>query len=137
MKKIFSLVIILVIGFTSFTSLAQSVDNEMTELPVGTLLTLKKDFIIPAYEGIISVENDNKNYKVYNLVFDSKGKRRILRKGTKFEVKSVEVAAGKLYIHIVSKLNWIYFGEVESRTDLKIKELEGLFEIEFPMIEEF
>ncbi len=137
MRNIIALLVVFVIALNANSVIAQSFDDEMTYLPAGTTLTLKQDFIIPAYEGIISVDHDNDNYKVYNLVFDSKGKRRILRKGTEFEVESVEVAVGKLYIHIKNKLNWIYFGEIKSRSNLKIKELQGLFDIRFPEIEEF
>ena len=137
MRKILPFIILIVIGISSSVVCAQTFDGEMTYLPAGTTLTLKQDLIIPAYEGIISVDNNSENYKVNNLVFDSKGKRRILRKGTEFEVESVEVAVGKIYIHIKSKLNWIYFGDIKSRSALKIKELQGLFEVNFPEIEEF
>lgn len=137
MKKILPFLILTFIFFNLSHSLAQTFDDQMVKLPHGTILTLKEDFIIPTYEGIISVEHNSDNYKVYNLVFDSKNKRRILRKGTEFIVKEIEVGTGKFYIHIEKKINWIYFGEIDSREKLLIGDLRGLFDVEFPGLEEF
>ena len=137
MKKIIPALILIFVCISSLNVFSQSFEDMITTLPKGTVLTLKQDFIIPPYEGIIEVDQKSENYKVYNLVFTSKDTRRILRKGTQFTVKEIEVGVGKVYIHIESKITWIYFGDIKNRDDLKISELQSLFDVEFPGVEEF
>ena len=137
MRKILPFLILTFICFDMSQALAQSFDDTMMKLPKGTVLTLKEEFIIPTYEGSIAIDHKSDNYNIYNLVFNSKDKRRVMRKGTQFTVKEIEVSVGKFYIHMESKIKWIYFGEIDKRDNLKIGELEDLFDIEFPGIEEF
>ncbi len=137
MKKVVALFLMIMLGLNVSQIKAQEDTDVMTKVPAGTILTLKEDFIVKTYQGVISLEPDNKNYSVYNLVFDSKDKRRIMRKGTQFIVDRIEVGAGFLKIHIRNKINYIYFGEVKNLKQLKIISLRKYFDIDFPMIEEF
>ena len=137
MKRNIALFLLIMLGLNIGQIKAQEDTDKMTKVPSGTILTLKEDFIIKTFEGVIALEPDNKNFKVYNIVFDSKNKRRIMRKGTQFIVDEIEVVADFLKIHIKNKINWIYFGEVKNLKQLKIASLRKYFDIEFPIIEEF
>ena len=138
MRTSITFILLIFLGLSVNTTWAQDDSDPMTKIPEGTILTLKEDYIIKSFQGVIDIEPDTENYKVCTIVFDSKDKRRILRKGTQFVVKEVEVgSAGFVKIHIKNKLNWVYFGEVKNIKELKISSLRKIFDIEFPSIEEF
>lgn len=116
---------------------AQNFDDKLSTIPHGTILTLKKDYLIQPFEGTLSFDVNSDNYDAFNLVFASSKKRRMMRKGTQFIVNKVELEPNVLIIKIESKINYIYFGGVKSRDNLLIKELSQEFDIEFPGIEDF
>ncbi len=134
MKRLL-LLLTLTIGFT--TLFAQSLEDKMSTIPDGTVLTLKQDYLIPAFEGIIEIEHGSSNYIDFNLVFDSKDKRRMMRKGTEFYVENIELSPNAIKIKIKNKIKYIYLGQIESRDALQIKELTKVFTVSFPAIEDF
>jgi hypothetical protein len=109
----------------------------LSTIPEGTVLTLKNDHLIPAFEGQISFESDDPNYGIFNIVFSSSDKRRRMKAGTQFTVKAVELEPGAMKVIVEGKVKFIYFGEIKSRNDLKISALTEEFEVEFPAIEDF
>lgn len=133
MKFIFTLLL----SFIVFAGIAQSSDDKISTLPIGSTLTLKADYVIQPFEGTITIEGKDASYGVFNLVFASKDTRRILRAGTTFTFEGFEVVANGVKLRVKDKINYIYFGEVPNRDNLKISALEKVFTIAFPSIEEF
>lgn len=137
MRTYIAFVLVVLLGISGKVSFAQEDTDPMSKLLPGTVLTLKEDHYIKSYVGVIEFTPDSENYKIFNIVFDSKDKERMMRKGTQFVVKEIEVGAGFLKIHIKNKINWIYFGKVVDLKELKISSLRKVFDIQFPMIEDF
>jgi hypothetical protein len=137
MRTCIAFFLVVLLGLSGKVSWAQEDSDPMTKLLPGTILTLKEDHSIKSFVGVIEIAPDNANYQIFNIVFDSKDKERIMRKGSQFIIKEVEVGANFLKIHIQSKLNWIYFGKVVDIKELKISSLRKVFDIQFPSVEEF
>mgnify|MGYP001139947388 CR=1 FL=1 len=129
------IVVVLLLGV--FSVHAQNMDDRMSTLPSGTILILKNDYLIQPFESTISIESDDPNFGVFNIVFDSKETRRRMRAGTQFIFDRVEVQPRGLKLMITDKINYIYFGDVIKKDDLKISALQKVFDIEFPGIEDF
>ncbi len=123
--------------FFVFSASAQNMDDRLSTLPSGTILILKNDYLIQPFESTITIESDDSNYGVFNLVFDSKDSRRRMRAGTEFVFDRVEVQPRGLKLMITDKINYVYFGDVLKKDDLKISALLKVFDVEFPGIEDF
>jgi hypothetical protein len=117
--------------------IAQSSSDRIATLPVGSTLTLKADYIIQPFEGTITIEGKDDTYGVFNLVFASKDTRRKLKAGTQFTYDGIEVLPNGVKLRVKDKINYIYFGEVPNRDNLKISALEKVFDVAFPSIEDF
>lgn len=133
MKFVFTLLLSLAV----LSGIAQSSDDKIATLPIGSTLTLKSDYIIQPFEGTINIEGKDASYGVFNLVFSSKDTRRILKAGTTFTYDGLEVLPNGVKLKVKDKINYIYFGEVPNRDNLKISALEKVFTITYPSIEEF
>lgn len=131
------LVFTLLLSFVVFAGSAQSSEDKIATLPVGSTLTLKADYVIQPFEGTITIDGKDATYGVFNLVFASKDTRRILRSGTTFTYEGLEVLPNGIKLKVKDKINYIYFGEVPNRDNLKISALEKVFTITYPSIEEF
>ncbi|MCF8371767.1 MAG: hypothetical protein K9H64_09090 [Bacteroidales bacterium] len=137
MRTYIAFVLVVFLGLSCNVSWAQEDTDPMSKLLPGTILTLKEDHYVKSMVGVIEIESDSENYKIFNIVFDSKDKERMMRKGTQFVVKEIEVGAGFLKIHIKNKVNYVYFGKVIDLKQLKISSLRKVFDIQFPSIEDF
>jgi hypothetical protein len=129
------ILLIFALGFTSL--FAQSLEDKMSTIPKGTVLTLKEDFLIPPFEGILEIDHGSDNYLDFSLVFSSKEKRRMMRKGTEFYVDMIELEPNAIKILVKNKIHYVYFGRIKSRDNLTIKELTKVFDVTFPEIEDF
>jgi hypothetical protein len=136
-KPMKSIIVLFAFFLMTCSIQAQSLEDKLSSIPKGTVLTLKEEFMIPAYEGLVSVSHSSPNYRDFNLVFTSADKRRIMRKGSQFEVTDVKLEPGAIKILIKEKINWIYFGNIKSRDNLQISELTQVFDVTFPGIDDF
>ncbi|MCF8294524.1 MAG: hypothetical protein K9I34_00555 [Bacteroidales bacterium] len=133
MKRILALLLTVI----TFTAVAQVSTDRIATLPIGSVLTLKSDYVIQPYEGTISVKSTDPSYGVCNIVFASKETRRILKAGTQFTFDHIEVLPDGIKLIIKEKISYVYFGEVLNKDNLKISALEKIFDITYPAIEEF
>ncbi|MEM1137205.1 MAG: hypothetical protein AAGI07_15310 [Bacteroidota bacterium] len=73
---------------------AQGRSNHLQNLPKGTVLTIKDNINVPAYNSVVEIGNP-KNYfkdsfKNLSLVLHLSSEERLINKGTAFTINSVE-----------------------------------------------
>ena len=138
MKK---LILVLAI-FTSVASFSQKETTALAMMPEGTILTLKKDYVIPADSSIVFLnrkggQNNGGSFSNIHLVIKQSDKWRKLQKGTQFTVKGfINMPHIQSFKFIFEDENVFLFVDHMIRPmQIEIGAMDDFFEIVFPPME--
>ena len=132
------LVLALIISVAGFS---QKETIALAMMPEGTVLTLKKDYVVPADSAIVylnkeGAQHNGGSYSNIHLIMKKSDKWRMLQKGTQFTVKGfVNMPHIQSFKFILEDENvFLFVDHLIRPMEIQVETMDDFFDIAFPPI---